>query len=161
MEVPKDIYLDTGMVYKLFDKFAEAVKQGKDLNGIELPEIVKFLREVKGMHSYFVSNATRSEIFRHLHSGQKLTKEECYTVWDFFLRFMEAKEVLVKEIDFVEIADMLAQKPAKKTTVINLQHLQIAKRSEFTVLTGDKPLKERFKLFYNKVIDYIEFRKLH
>lgn len=156
-----DIYLDTNIIYKLFDKFAEAVKQGKSLNLIELPEVVKFLRKVKDRHKYFVSNITRAEIFRHLHSGQKLSKEECYAVWYFFLSFLQTTEILVKEIDFIEIADILAQKPAKKTTVINLQHLLTAKKDNLTVLTGDKPLRERFELFYDKVIDYIEFRRLH
>lgn len=161
MELPKEIYLDTNIVYKLFDKFAEAVKNGKDLNIIELPDVIKFLREVKDKHKYFVSVITRAEIFRHLHSAQKLNKEECYIVWEFFLRFLEITEILVTEVNFVEISDALAQKPAKKTTVINLQHLWVAKKNNLTLLTGDKPLKERFQIFYNKVINYPEFQQMH
>lgn len=161
MDFPTNVYLDTDMIYKLFDKFAEAVKHGKSLDNIELPEVVKFLKEVENKHRYFVSHITRAEIFRHLHSGQNLTKEECFVVWDFFLRFLQVTEILVKEVDFMEIADMLAQKPAKKTTIVNLEHLWTAKKNDLTVLTGDKPLKERFRIFYSKVIDYIDFRKLH
>ncbi len=161
MHIPNEIYLDTNIVYKLFDKFAEAVKNGKDLTHIELPAVIKFLKEVKDKHRYFVSIITRAEIFRHLHSAQKLSKEECYVVWDFFLGFLQVTEILVKEVDFVEISDALAQKPARKTTIINLQHLWVAKKDNLTMLTGDKPLKERFKVFYDRVIDYIEFQQIH
>ncbi len=161
METTKDIYLDTNIVYKLFDKFAKAVKQGEDLSLIDLPEVIKFLKKVEDNHKYFVSIITRAEMFRHLHSAQKLSKGECHVVWDFFLRFLKTTEIFVKEVAFVEISDALARKPAKKTTIINLQHLWVAKKDNLTMLTGDKPLKERFKIFYDKVIDYIEFQKMH
>ncbi len=107
MELPKEIYLDTNIVYRLFDKFAEAVKQNKDLNHIELPNVIRSLKEVKDKHRHLVSIINRAEIFRHLHSAQKLNREECYVVWDFFLGFLQVTEILVKELDFAEISDLL------------------------------------------------------
>lgn len=53
------IYLDTSMIYEYFEKI---------IKNQELPKVFKYLYNVRKQHQYFVSNLTKAEIFRHLHS---------------------------------------------------------------------------------------------
>jgi len=145
------IYLDTSMIYEYFEKI---------IKNQELPKVFKYLYNVRKQHKYFVSNLTKAEIFRHLHSTLNISLKDCNAHWDTFKKVLNIVEIKVREIDFDEISKLLGQRPARRNTIVNIQHLMIAKENGLTVLTGDLPLKERFKIFYKEIMAYDELRKL-
>jgi len=149
------LYLDTNIIY---NHFVKVVRKEK------VPKVYEFLYSNKDAHNYYVSNLTRAEIFRILHSEFNVTSEECYRLWEDFLEALCVKEIIIEEferkIKFNEIADMLSRSSAGRGIIINLIHLLIAKEGNLIVLTGDKALKGRFKVFYREILTYYEVRKL-
>lgn len=85
--------------------------------------------------------------------------KDCNSHWDTFKRILNVIEIKVREVDFDEISKLLGQRPARRNTIVNIQHLMIARENGLTVLTGDLPLKERFKIFYTEIMTYDELRK--
>lgn len=154
------IYLDTNIIYKYFDKLVEQVKKKEPLEKVVPTKKVAYLYSIRDRHEYFVSNLTKAEIFRYLHSALGVLPKDCFNLWKFFKEILNVKEFIIEKIDFDRITNMVAEEVAPKGILINLQHLLVAQENELTVLTGDKPLKERFVKFYDKVMSYIEFRKL-
>jgi hypothetical protein len=145
------LYFDTNIIFSYFDSLAK---------NKPIPKIFKHLYNVKDRHEYFVSNLTRVEIFRHLHS-LGLSFNDCNNLWrNSFLKILNVKELIIENVDFEYITKMVSERPTKRGMIVNIIHLIFAKENELTILTADKPLKNRFKIFYTKIIDYEEFRKL-
>lgn len=146
-----EIYLDTNIIFTYFDNLAKNKPP---------TQIFKYLYNARIRHDYYVSNLTKVEIFRHLHSLD-LSFEDCKNLWEeSFLKTLGVAELIVENIDIEQIAKLVAERPTRRGMIVNIIHLMIAKENKLTVLTGDKPLKDRFKVFYTKVIDYEEFRQL-
>jgi len=146
-----DLYLDTNIILPYFDNLAKN----------KLPtKIFKYMYNVKEKHKYFVSNLTKVEIFRHLHT-LGLSLKDCISIWNnSFIKILRAKELFIESVDFEQISKLVAERPTRRGMIVNIIHLMFAKENNLIVLTGDKPLKDRFKVFYTKVIDYEEFRNL-
>ena len=146
-----NLYLDTNIILPHFDNLAKNKPPTK---------IFRYLYNVRERHNYFASNLTKVEIFRHLHSID-LSLKECSSIWnESFIKILRVSELFIEKVDFEQITRMVAERPTRRGMIINIVHLMIAKGNNLTVLTGDKPLKERFEVFYTKVIDYEEFRKI-
>jgi len=149
------IYFDTGIIYPRFEC---------QVRNHPLPKVSKFLYNIREKHEYFVSNLTKAEVFRRLHNDLGVDSKDCYALWDSFRKSMNVAEIFIEEeeknVDFEQIAKMMSERPAPRGIIINIIHLFVAKNNELTVLTSDKPLKERFKVYYTNVIFYDELRKI-
>jgi len=146
-----DLYLDTNIILPYFDNLAKNKPPTK---------IFRYLYNVRERHNYFASNLTKVEIFRHLHSVG-LSFKECGAIWnESFIKILRVNELFIEKVDFEQIARLAAERPTRRGMIVNIIHIMVAKDNNLIVLTGDKPLKERFKVFYTKVIDYEEFRKI-
>lgn len=151
MEMLRDIYLDTNMVLPYFVNLTQNRPQ---------PKVFNYLYNVKKRFHYFVSNLTKVEVFRKLHSEHNTDEKECYQLWNLFKEALSITELEMEEVYLEEMAKLVAQQPSTRGMIINIIHLLFAKHNNLIVLTGDKPLKDRFKVFYNNVLDYDEFKKL-
>lgn len=149
------IYFDTGIIYPRFES---------QIKNIPLPKVSKFLYNIKDTHEYFVSNLTKAEVFRKLHNELDVDSKDCYSSWDSFVESLNVKEIIIEEdeneISFEDIARMVSERPAPKGIIINIIHVLVAKNNELTVLTSDKPLKDRFKVYYTNVISYDELKNI-
>lgn len=124
------------------------------------PKVFNYLHNAKKRFHYFVSTLTKVEVFRKLHSEHSTDEKECYQLWNLFKEALSITELEMGEIYLEEMAKLVAQRPSTRGMTINIIHLLFAKHNNLTVLTGDKPLKNRFKAFYTDVLDYEEFKKL-
>ena len=149
------IYFDTGIIYPIFER---------QINNLPQPKVSKFLYNIKDRNEYFVSNLTKAEIFRKLHNDLRVDTKDCYVLWKSFRQSLNVIEIFIEDddrkISFEDMAKMVSERPAPKGIIINLLHLLLAKNNELTVLTSDKPLKNRFKIYYTKVMTYEELRKI-
>ena len=149
------LYFDTGIIYPIFER---------QIKNLPSPKVSKFLYNIKNRHEYFVSNLTKAEVFRKLHNDLGVDSRDCYILWKSFVESLGTKEIIIEEdnhkISFENIAKMMSERPAPKGIVINLIHLFVAKNNELTVLTSDEVLKNRFRVYYTKVITYEELRKI-
>lgn len=151
MEMPKELYLDTNMILPYFINLIQSKSQ---------PKVFNYLYNVKKSFHYFISNLTKVEVFRKLHSEYDIDEKECYQLWDLFKEALSITELEMGEIYLEEMAKLVTQRPSTRGMIINIIHLLFAKHNNLSVLTGDKPLKDRFKAFYTNVLDYEEFRRL-
>ena len=151
MELPDDIYLETNIILPYFTNLVQNKPQ---------PKVFNYLYNVKKRFRYFVSNLTKIEVFRKLHSEHNIEEKECYQLWDLFKEALSVTELEIEKIYLEEMTKLVAQRPSTRGMIINIIHLLFAKHNNLAVLTGDKPLKDRFKVFYTEVLDYEEFRKL-
>ncbi len=149
------IYFDTGIIYPTFER---------QVKNLPPPKISKFLYNIKDRHEYFVSNLAKAEVFRKLHNDLGVDSKDCYILWKSFRQSLNVIEILIEDdqskISFENIAKMMSERPAPKGIIINLIHLLVAKNNELTVLTSDEVLKNRFKVYYTKVMTYDELRKI-
>ncbi len=149
------IYFDTGIIYPRFEC---------QVRNQPMPKVSRFLYNIKERHEYFVSNLTKAEVFRRLHNDLGVDSKDCYSLWESFRKSMSVTEIFIEEeeenIDFEQIAKMTSERPAPKGIIINIIHLLVAKKNELMVLTSDKPLKERFQVYYTNVMTYDELRKI-
>lgn len=148
MGLSTDVYLDTNMVLTYFTSIVQGKAQ---------PKVFNYLYNVRKRFHYLVSNLTKAEVFRKLHSEHNVDERECHQLWDLFKEALFITELEMKELDMEEVAVLVAQRLSTRGMIINTMHLLFAKHNGFIVLTGDKPLKERFKAFYTSVLDYDEF----
>ena len=151
MELPNDIYLETNIILPYFTNLVQNKPQ---------PKVFNYLYNEKKRFRYFVSNLTKIEVFRKLHSEHNIEEKECYQLWDLFKEALSVTELEIEKIYLEEMTKLVAQRPSTRGMIINIIHLLFAKHNNLAVLTGDKPLKDRFKVFYTEVLDYEEFRKL-
>lgn len=155
MELPKEIYLDTNMVHGWFRNLMGNVRKRKEF---EIPSILKFLTSDK--FELFTSNITKVEIIRYLISEWGCTTDEAEEYWNTFINSFNVVLIIVKEIDFNELLKIVEKIPTRKKTLINLIHLQIARKNNLWFITGEESLKEKYKEYYDKVLTYEDLRKL-
>ena len=63
-------------------------------------------------------------------------------------------------MDFEDLIKVCKAVPTKKKTLVNLMHLQVAKKNGLYFLTGEESLKENYKEYYDKTLTYEDLRKL-
>jgi len=125
----------------------------------ELPNVIKFISSKPELTSS-VSTLTKVEIARYLFSEWKSQEKETDDLWETFLRTFNMSFIIVKEIDFEDLIRLCKAVPTKKKTLVNLIHLQIAKKNNLWFLTGEEELKEKYKEYYDEVLTYEDLRKL-
>jgi hypothetical protein len=146
-----NLYLDTNVILPYFDCL---------IKNKLTPKVFKYLYNIKDKHKYFVSNLTKVEIFRYLHSIGSDYKD-CQFTWNDFIKSLRVIELRIETIDFDEILKLVSTRPTRRGMIVNIIHLLFAKENRLIVLTGDKPLKDRFKVFYTEILTYEEFRKMY
>lgn len=139
------IYLDTNIIHGWFRKYIESKKSKIKYDE---PEIIRFIFDLE--NEYIIFNITRTEIFRYLSASWNATQDLCGEVWKDFLNAYKVTFLEVKEIDFDDITEICLIIKTKKKTLINLMHLQIAKKENVWFLTGEKDLFEKYKTYYKK-----------
>lgn len=144
-----DLYLDTNIILPYFDSLVK---------NKPIPKVFRYLHNTKDKNKYFVSNLTKVEMFRYLHSIGSDYKD-CQFVWNDFIKSLRVIELRIETIDFDEISRLVAERPTRRGMIVNIIHIMFAKENKLKVLTGDKPLKDRFKIFYTEILTYDEFRK--
>jgi len=153
-----NIYLDTNIIFMLFENLAKASKS-KKIRKVQLPEVIKSLKS-KRKHRYFVSTLTKVEVFRHLYSNFGIKREKCKELWTYFTEFLKVGTLKEHSFDFDDIIKLVTAMPLKRTTIINIMHLMIAKKNRLILLTGDKGLIKLRDWYYKNIIDYKEFKNL-
>lgn len=156
MELSKELYLDTNMIHSWFRNLMNNVRKSKEF---EIPDVLEFLST--GRFKLFTSNVTKVEIVRYLISEWSCNIEEAEEYWATFISNFNITVIIVKEIDFNELIEVVKNVPTRKKTLVNLIHLQVAKKNNLYFLTGEEPLKERYKEYYNKTLTYEDLRKLY
>jgi len=151
------IYLDTNIIHSWFRKFMESQRRG---TSFEEPAILKFIFQVKD-NEYIVSDITKAEIIRYLSAEWGASKEECDYYWDRFLRSYVVGYFRVERMDFEEMGQVCQTVKTKKKTMTNLLHLQAAKNEGLWLLTGEKDLAVKYRTYYDRIITYEDFRKMH
>lgn len=155
MTLPNEIYLDTNMIHSWFTNLMNKVRKDKEF---EIPDVLEFLSTRK--FKLFTSNITKVEIVRYLISEWSCDVKEAEEYWDTFISNFNIDLIVVKEIDFNELIEVVKNVPTRKKTLVNLMHLQVAKRNGLYFLTGEEPLKEKYKGYYDKTLTYEDLRVL-
>jgi len=152
------IYLDTNTIVDFFINSTRALKKKEKL---VTPAKYQFFVEKAAEIEFVTSFLTKTEIVRELISAFNLTKEEIEQLWDTFLKSLNCKYIAKFLLD-ERLVDVAMNYRMKLRTVVNFQHLFIAKEEGAYLLTGDKDLVEivRKNNLYDKIITYIELRKM-
>lgn len=152
------VYLDTNTIEDSFVNQAIALKRGEEPI---TPEKLKFFLENRERVEFVTSVATKAEIVRELIAGYALTDEQFERLWLGFIEKLKCKYVneFVLDERFSEYPKKIRM---KLRTLVNFIHLFIAMKEDAYLVTGDKDLIRicRDYKIYDKVISYIEFRKL-
>lgn len=134
----------------------ENLRKGRKFS---IPSILQFISSRRDLQ-LITSNLTKVEIVRYLVAEWGCKQEFSEDLWERFLRSFDVQYIEVKEFDLDELIKLCGRIPTKKKTLVNLLHLQIAKRNKLHFLTGEKKLKEKYKRYYKKVLTYKDLRGL-
>jgi hypothetical protein len=110
----------------------------------EPPSILVFISSRPELEC-IVSNLTKLEIFRYLISEWSCTENECEELWQRFLKSFNISCIVYEETDYDDLIEICKHVPTRKKTLVNLIHLQIAKKQDIYFLTGEDELKERYQ----------------
>jgi predicted nucleic acid-binding protein len=154
----ENFYLDTNILFGYFVKKA-LERRGKRIES----KVADFLVISSKNLKYAVSILTKAEIVRKLKSEYGLDKNIIEEMWNGFV--LEISPLYVKvsqslEEIYEEIINIVNRVPMKKR-VTNLEHLIIAKKNNLILVTGDKEIVEKCKVFYDKIIGYKKLRKIY
>lgn len=155
MELLAEVYLDTNMIHSWFRNFMTSLKENKPLT---IPDILQFIskKELK----LFTTTLTKIEIFRYLKAEWNRDEKPCNEIWETFISSFNITVIRAEEIELEELLILVAKVSTKKKTLVNLMHLQLAKKNNLWFLTGEEELKEKYKEYYDKVLTYEDLRKL-
>jgi len=156
MEIPKELYLDTNMIHSWFRNFMTSLKKNEPL---KMPDTLQFIVNQKEL-KLFTTTLTKIEIFRYLKAEWNRDEKSCNEIWETFVNSFDITVINVKEIELEELLALVAKVATKKKTLVNLMHLQVAKKNNLLFLTGEEKLKEKYKEYYDKVLTYEDLRKL-
>lgn len=149
------LYLDTNMVMGWFKRIMQNVRRGRPF---KIPSVIEFLSSQLNIE-LIVSNITKIEIFRYLKSEWNCKDVMSEEYWNTFIRSFNITYIEVERIDFNELLPLCMEIPTKKKTLVNLIHLQVAKKDSFWFLSGEEELKERYRGYYDKILTYKELRQ--
>jgi predicted nucleic acid-binding protein len=155
MEIPKEIYLDTNMIHSWFRKIMENTYKDRPF---EIPKILEFV--ISAPLKLTTTNITKAEILRYLKSEWNCPAEKSEELWKTFLESFNIHYNNIKEIDFDDLTEICKNIETKKKTLVNLIHLQTAKKMNMHFLTGEEILKEKYGFYYDKIITYEDLRKI-
>jgi len=154
MELPKELYLDTNMIWAWFKNMMEAFRRGESL---KIPSILQFISSRIELKT-FTTNLTKAEIFRYLRSEWNCDKNFSENLWNRFLVSFNTSYIEAENVIISELIEICARVSTKKKTLVNLMHLQLAKKNNLWFLTGEENLKDRYKEYYDKVLTYEDLR---
>lgn len=152
------VYLDTNTVHDFFVNQAIALKRKEEP---KIPEKLKFFLENRENVEFIISVATEAEISRELSAGHDLTDEQFETLWSGFMENLKCRYIEQFSLD-KRFSEFPRRIKMKLRTLVNFIHLFIAMEEDAYLVSGDKDLIEicrKYKI-YDKVISYIDFRKL-
>lgn len=149
------VYLDTNIILDWFRNIMIGARKVKEF---KTPKKMEFLK-LQGIE-LFVSDLSKIEILRYLKSDWNADKETIEEIWQRFLESFNVNYLVIQNLDFKELSEICLLIPTRKKTLINLMHLQIAKKEDIWFLTGEKGLLTKYKNYYEKSISYPELRKL-
>lgn len=155
MELPKEIYLDTNMIHSWFRQMMENTYKNKPF---KIPDVLQFIVSIPVR--LITTSITRVEILRYLKSEWSCPSEKSEELWKTFLDSFKISYENITEVDFNELAEICKKVETKKKTLINLMHMQIAKKKKVYFLTGEGELKEKYRFYYDRIIAYEDLRKL-
>lgn len=158
MENKIKVYLDTNTIYDSFVNQAIALKRREEP---KIPEKLKFFLENREKVEFITSVVTKAEIARELVAGQALADKQFERLWLGFIEKLRCKYLEEFSID-KRFSDFPKKIRMKLRTLLNFIHLFIAMKENAYLVSGDKDLIRicREYKIYDKVISYVEFRKL-
>ncbi len=124
----------------------------------EIPSVLEFLVSIP--IRLILINITKAEIFRYLKSEWNCPPEKSDGLWKTFLDSFRIIYETIVEIDFDDLAEICKNIETKKKTLVNLIHLQVAKKRNTYFLTGEEELKEKYSFYYDKILIYEDIRRL-
>ena len=151
-----EIYLDTNIIIGWFKNMKKSIKRGEDFRE---PKKLEFLRSQD--FKLHTSSLTKAEVFRYLKSDWGSKSSESINLWKDFIRdyrIIELKEQI--NIDYGQICDICLNVNLGRKTIINLIHLQFAKWMNLIFLSGDKPITDRLKDYFDNTMTYIKLRQV-
>lgn len=148
------IYLDTNIIIGWFKRIMQKERKGREF---DVPSLLKFLSSQPELE-LMVSEITRIEIFRYLISEWNCDLQFSRKAWNYFMESFNIESIKA-EINFGDLEEICLSIPTKKKTLINLLHLQIAKRYGIWFLTGEEGLKRKYSRYYDKILTYKELRQ--
>lgn len=151
-----EIYLDTNIIWAWFRNFMTSLKDNKPL---EMPSILEFVMSRKELQK-FTTILTQIEIFRYLKAEWNADEENCNIAWNSFVKSFAVLEIKARHIELYELLFLVSKVATKKKTLVNLMHLQLAKKNSLWFLTGEENLKTKYKEYYDNVITYEELRQI-
>lgn len=137
--------------------FKRIMQRERKAREFEIPSLLKFLSSQPELE-LIVSEISKIEIFRYLISEWGCGLEFCRKAWNYFMESFRIESIKA-EINFSDLEEICLNIPTKKKTLVNLLHLQVAKRYGFWFLTGEKELKEKYSKYYDKILTYEELRQ--
>lgn len=149
------LYLDTSMIWSWFRKNIEGRRKKIPF---KIPSVIKFVSSQPELE-LVLSSLTKLEIFRFLKSEWDCSDNEAEDIWESFLKTFNISYLISKEIDYEELIKICGDISTKKKTVVNLIHLQIAKKNGLKFLTGEEKLKKKYKKYYDNILTYKDIRK--
>jgi len=123
----------------------------------KIPRVIKFLTS-KEEFDLILSNLTKVEIIRYLISEWGCDPKFAEKTWDDFMQSFDITYIR-GEIDIDDLLNIVQNVPTKKRTLVNLLHLQIAKRYNLWFLTGEESLIDKYRKYYKRIITYKELRQ--
>ena len=152
------VYLDTNQIQDLFVNQALALKRREEA---ETPEKLKFFLENRERIEFITSVATEAEIARELIAGYGLTDDQFETLWSGFMEKLKCRYIEEFNVD-KRFSQLPKRIRIKLRTLVNFIHVFIAMKEDAYLVTGDKDLIRICSdhKIYDKVISYIELRKL-
>lgn len=153
------IYLDANIIYGYF---LAKYKELKGTKRFEEPKVIRFLRKNRNKLEYHISIITKAEILRRLVSELGMEKETGRKLWTSLLDELAITEIKVgKSVDEIygKIVAIVEETKIKKR-VTNLEHLIVAKSSNLIFVTGDEEILKKCKKYYQKIMSYIDLRRV-
>ena len=152
------VYLDTNTVQ---DFFINQALEFKGKKPFRMPKKLEFFIDNLDRIDFITSFYTKAEIMREMVAGYGMNKNKVEDIWNELMGLLSCEFVTEFRFDqnLVEIA---ANLNLKLRTLINFQHLLIAMDRSTYLVTGDRDLikKVRENKIYDKILSYIELRKL-
>lgn len=152
------VYLDTNTIQDFFINQAKAFKNKKPFR---MPKKLEFFIDNLDDLEFVTSFYTKAEIMREMVAGYEMNKNKVEEIWNELLKLLNCE--YVTEFKFNEnLVEMIGNLRLKLRTMVNFHHLLIAMNKNVYLVTGDKDLidKVREHKIYDKVLSYIELRKL-
>ncbi len=154
------LYLDTDIIYGFFK---EVVKSWEEHRAINLPSLIKFLKNKEKELTFFISELVYLEMIKRIKYEYDLSEEKIERLVKLFEKTLSIKIVSRKSwFNENSIDDMLEliKRETFRIGLADILHAYIAKQNSLTLLTGDNMAFNRdAKKICEHVADYPQLRK--